>query len=76
MSLTTKRESDGACYAVSANLIVPINYIIIVIFYILKNSTVAKAANCLCTRSSLSKSVIVTELQATEACSNFDLAKA
>jgi hypothetical protein len=46
------------------------------VFLILKNIFWKRAANSLCTRSSLLESVIVTEFQATEAYSSLDLTKA
>jgi hypothetical protein len=46
------------------------------VFHILKKSFLVKAANFLCTRSSLLESVIVTEFQATEAFSSLDQTKA
>jgi chorismate-pyruvate lyase len=46
------------------------------VFHILKKKIWQRAANFICTRSSLLESVIVTEFQATEAYSSLDLTKA
>jgi hypothetical protein len=46
------------------------------VFHILKKKLWQRAANFICTRSSLLESVAVTEFQATEAYSNLDLTKA
>jgi hypothetical protein len=45
------------------------------VFHILKNLLWQRAANFLCTHSSLLESAILTELQATEAYSSLDLTK-
>jgi hypothetical protein len=73
--LRAKHQSDDACYAVSVNLIIPINY------YsdtpCLGKIYCGKVLqNFLSMRSSLLESVTVTEFQATEAYSISDLTKA
>jgi hypothetical protein len=58
----------------SENLIFPINYHIDIVY--VEKIIVAKGWKFLSMRSSLSESVIVTEIQATEAYSSLDLTKA
>jgi hypothetical protein len=73
--LRTKHQSDDACYAVSSNLIFPINYLSDIPYHG-KTLLWQWAANFLCMRSSLLKSIVVTEFQGTEIYSSLDLTQA